>query len=322
MKKNIFHRMVVIGSAVSGLLLATSLLFSTPVTAATCNAFGNQGGCPTVQSLQANGGSATVNWAADMNAQTFASIDGTGASTWGLYMIYGWTTSMWGHWFGGGTKTPILTVSNTDPVRLSGGGSGTDACTTNTIHCTHGRMAARFYQKYGLAGTTTVTLPSSWPAYGPPCMIFGAINPGTGDFLTVYTAGMSEPCQPGHPGTVEPQPDPQWCGMSTSALTYGFGDMSPADVAGKSLSRTATMACSDAGVTYNLYLSNVTTTGRNTLELGRGVKATVSANNQALQTNRTSTGTNNTLNVTVTLSGTPTSTGAISGTGILAVNYN
>ncbi|WP_222614601.1 hypothetical protein, partial [Klebsiella pneumoniae] len=69
------------------------------------------------------------------------------------------------------------------------------------------------------------------------------------------------------------------------------------------------------------YLSNVSTAGRNSLDLGRGITATVSANNQALQTNRVSTGTTNTLNITVTLSGTPTSTGSISGTGILAVNY-
>ncbi|MEA4531404.1 hypothetical protein VBQ99_24800, partial [Klebsiella pneumoniae] len=55
--------------------------------------------------------------------------------------------------------------------------------------------------------------------------------------------------------------------------------------------------------------------------LGRGVTAKVTVNNQALQTNRVSTGKTNNLNVTVTLNGTPTSTGPIGGTGILAVNY-
>ncbi|PEN26184.1 hypothetical protein CMQ96_03900 [Klebsiella sp. MBT K-1] len=109
--------------------------------------------------------------------------------------------------------------------------------------------------------------------------------------------------------------------MSTGALNFEFGDMAPAAVSGQSMTKSAVMACSDAGVTYNLYLSNVTTTGRNKVDLGRGVTATVSANNQALQTNRVSTGATNTLNITVTLDGTPTSTGAISGTGILAINY-
>lgn len=51
---------------------------------------------------------------------------------------------------------------------------------------------------------------------------FGAINPGTIDFYTVYAPGLAEPCQPGFPGTVDPEPDPEWCGMSTSALSFHF----------------------------------------------------------------------------------------------------
>lgn len=306
----------------AGIILGNALLWSESASAADCNAFGNQGGgCPTVQSLQANGGSVSVNWASDLSAQTYASIESTRAATWGLYMIYGWSTSMNGHWFGGGTMTPILTVSNTDPVRTVSGGTTTDYCTDNPFYCTHQTMAARFFQKYGFSGTASVALPSSYPAHAPPCLIFGAINPSTGDFYTVFAPGLAEPCQPGFPGTVDPQPDPEWCGMSTSALTFAFGDMAPASVSGQSMTKSAVMACSDAGVTYNLYLSNVSTAGSNSLDLGRGITVTVSANNQALQTNRVSTGTTNTLNITVTLSGTPTSTGSISGTGILAVNY-
>ena len=306
----------------AGIVLGNALLWSESALAANCNAFGNQGGgCPTVQSLQVNGSSVAVNWAADMNAQTFASITSSQATTWGLYMIYGWSTSMNGHWFGGGTKTPLMTVTNTDPTRDALGNVTTDLCTTSAYQCTHDRMAARFYQKYGFSGTTNVTLPSTWPAQAPTCLIFGAINPGTGDFYTVYRPGLAEPCKPGFPGTVDPEPDPEWCGMSTSALTFAFGDMAPAAVAVQSMTKSVVMACSDAGVSYSLYLSNVSTTGRNKVDLGRGVTATVSANNQALQTNRTSTGKTNTLNITVTLSGTPTSTGSISGTGILAVNY-
>ena len=226
-----------------------------------------------------------------------------------------------GHWFGGGTRQPIMTVSNTDPVRKSDSSTTTDYCTDNPFYCTHQMMAARFYQKYGFSGTASVALPSSYPAHAPPCLIFGAINPGTGDFYTVYAPGLAEPCQPGFPGTVDPEPDPEWCGMSTSALSFPFDDMAPGAVSGQSLTRSATMACSDAGVTYSLYLSNVSTIGRDTIDLGRGVTAKVTVNGLALQTNRVSSGKTNNLNVTVTLNGTPTSTGPISGTGILAVNY-
>lgn len=38
------------------------------------------------------------------------------------------------------------------------------------------------------------------------------------------------------------------------------------------------MACSDAGVTYSLYLSNVSTIGKDTIDLGRGVTAKVTVN--------------------------------------------
>lgn len=308
----------------AGIILGNALLWSESASAANCNAFGNQGGgCPTVQSLTVNGGSVAVNWATDLNAQTFASIETTRAATWGLYMIYGWTTSMNGHWFGGGTRQPIMTVSNTDPVRKADGSTTTDNCTDNPFYCTHQMMAARFYQKYGFSGTASVALPpsSSYPAHAPPCLIFGAMNPGTGDFYTVFAPGLAEPCKPGFPGTVEPEPDPEWCGMSTGALDFKFGDMAPGAVSGQSITGSATMACSDAGVTYSLYLSNVSTIGRDTVDLGRGVTAKVTVNNQALQTNRVSTGKTNNLNVTVTLNGTPTSTGPIGGTGILAVNY-
>ena len=175
----------------AGIVLGNALLWSETASAADCNAFGNQGGgCPTVQSLTANGGSVAVNWATDLNAQTFASIEATRAATWGLYMIYDWTTSMNGHWFGGGTRQPIMTVSNTDPVRKSDGSTTTDYCTDNPFYCTHQMMAARFYQKYGFSGTASVALPSSYPAHAPPCLIFGAINPGTGDFYTVYAPGL------------------------------------------------------------------------------------------------------------------------------------
>ncbi|RDK90982.1 hypothetical protein C8D90_105268 [Enterobacillus tribolii] len=318
MKKRILQRFVLI----TGLILSGALLYSVPASAANCNAMSNQGGCPTVQSVQANGGSASINWAADMFAQTFASISGTRAATWGLYMVNNWSTSMNGHWFSGGTYTPILTVNNTDPARKADGSSGTDYCTNDPFYCTHEMMAARFYQKYGFSGVANVTLPSSWPAHRPPCMIFGAYSSVNSTFHTVFAPSIAEPCQPGFPGTVEPEPDPEWCGMSTSELLYEFNDLSPGDVNGKSLEKSATMTCSGAGVSYNLYLQNVSTTGRDKVSLGRGVTATVTANNQALQSNRTSVGASQTLLIKVSLSGVPTSTGPIGGVGILAVNYN
>ncbi len=306
----------------AGIILSNALLWSESASAASCNAFGNLGGgCPTVQSVQASGGTASIMWAFDGNAQTFSAIERNSVTTWGLYMITGWSSSMNGHWFGGGTRTPILTVNNTDPARRSDGSSGTDNCTSDPSRCTHDNMAARFAQKYGWAGTASIALPSTWSVIAPPCMIFGAYTPYNDAFHTVFSPALALPCEPGFPGTVVPEPDPEWCGMSSSMLSFPFNDMAPGAVSGQSLTRSATMTCSDAGVTYSLYLSNVSTFGRDTIDLGRGVTARVTVNNQALQTNRVSTGKTNNLNVTVTLNGMPTSTGDISGTGILAVNY-
>lgn len=299
-------------------MLGSLLYFSTPAFAADCNYLGNNGGgCPTVHTVKSSGGTASVSWTNDGNALTFASLSSvnTGDQVWGLYMLYDWTLGN-GHWFSGGTMQPIMTVNRDDPPLMSDGKPGLDFCSTRTYPCTHDQMAARFLQKYGYAGTVSVALP---PSAKKICMVFGGINSYAGEFNTVFKGSQAVNCDPGSPGAVEP--DPEWCGMNTSALTFDFGDMAPAAVAGSTLTKTAVMDCSKAGVTYNLYLSNVSTSGRNTINLGRGVSAIVSANNQTLQTNRTSTGTTNSLNVTVTLNGTPTSTGAISGLGILAVNY-
>ncbi|WP_249226400.1 hypothetical protein, partial [Entomohabitans teleogrylli] len=117
-----------------------------------------------------------------------------------------------------------------------------------------------------------------------------------------------------------------WCGMSTASLDYNFGNMTSTDIASSfvpSMTKPAIMACNKSGVTYNLYLANISTSGRDTIDLGRGVSAKVTVDGESLQTKRTSTDTHNTLNVTVTLSGTPTSTGPIGGQsiGILAVDY-
>ncbi|MBZ7661741.1 hypothetical protein [Klebsiella grimontii] len=319
MKKRTWQRLIL----AAGVMLGNALLYSTPASAAFCNAFGTSGGaCPTVDSVEARGGTATIRWSENLAAESFVSITGSNVTTWGLYMIYNWTSAdTAGHFFSGGVRTPILTVTNSDPALKPDGTSGTDNCTSATLNCSHDRMAARFFNKYGMAGTATVPLPSSWNDLKPPCMLFGGIRPAYGDIVTVFVFRGIPPCQPGFPGTVEPEPDPDWCGMSTSALAFDFGDMSPATVSGQTMSKTAVMACSNTGISYNFYLSNVSTAGRDTIDLGRGITAKVTANRQALETKRTSTGATNTLDITVTLNGTPTSTGEISGTGILAVNY-
>ncbi|EPK7572980.1 hypothetical protein R4R75_002064 [Klebsiella michiganensis] len=318
MEKRTWQRLLL----AAGMMLGNLLFFCAPVSAAYCNAFGTAGGaCPSVDSVETTGGTATIRWSESLFAQYATSITNSGATTWGLYMIYNWTSTNGGQWFAGGVRTPILTVSNSDLVLKLDGTTGTDNCTNMAVYCSHDVMAARFFNKYGMAGIATVALPASWNSLTPPCMIFGAIMPGTGYFTTMFAVFGIEACKPGFPGTVEPEPDPDWCGMSTSALTFDFGDMAPATVSGQTMSKSAVMACSDAGINYNFYLSNVSTTGRDKIDLGRGITATVTANNQALETNRTSTGTTNSVDITVTLNGTPTSTGAISGTGILAVNY-
>ncbi|WP_154675923.1 hypothetical protein [Entomohabitans teleogrylli] len=313
MEKRKLYRLILAGGAILG----GSLFFSAPASAGSCTT--RFGGCPVVTSVtHQSGNTYVVNWVNESTAQEWVAANSTGVQPWGLYLITNYTYSS--HYVHGGSYTPLMTVTRNDAVWEDGSGDNCNSSAVsdpNGTYCAHSNWAVRFLMKYGFSGTRTVEIPAG---VTNSCLVFG--KPGLGEFLTVYTGYASYPvCGPGGVGVPEPEPDPEWCGMSTSALTYDFGDMAPAGVAGQSLTRTATMTCSKAGLTYNLYLSNVSTTGRNTLNLGRGVTATVSANNQSLQTNRTSGGTTNSLQVTVTLSGTPTSTGDISGTGILAVNY-
>lgn len=316
MEKNKFHQ-----TLLTGLTLMGASLFTVPqAVAGSCSA-SNFNGCPVVTGVtHQSGNNYTANWVNESTAQSWISASGNSTMVWGLYLITNYQSA--GHDITSGTYTPIMTVTRDDPATASGGG---DYCNSTAVndpngqYCDHANFAARFLVKYGTSGAQSVSIPTGATN---SCIVFGVPRRGGGSFMPVYTGLTSVPvCGPGGINVVEPEPDPEWCGMSTSALTFDFGDMAPATVSGSTLSHTAVMDCSKAGVTYSLYLSNVTTAGRNTIDLGRGVTATVSANNQALQTNRTSTGISNSLNVTVTLNGTPTSTGAISGTGILAVTY-
>ncbi len=316
MEKRKLYRAMLAGSAA----LIASIFYSTPATAGICKS-PTYGGCPVVSKVtHQSGNNYSATWFNDGSAQTEVFAGGASNMIWGLYLITNYRFS--GNYIIGGTHTPLLTVTRYDPPRTDGYG---DACNSSEVidpsgvYCDHQHFADRFIIKYGYSGIQNVAIPAGATN---SCIVFGVPGAGGGEFFPVRLGSASVPiCGPGGINVVEPEPDPEWCGMNTSALTFDFGDMAPAAVSGSSLTKTAVMDCSKAGVTYNLYLSNVSTSGRSTINLGRGVSAIVSANNQTLQTKRTSTGTTNSLNVTVTLNGTPTSTGAISGLGILAVNY-
>lgn len=311
MRAKIMRRLILAASAG----WAGILFFSSPASAATCTS--SLGGCPVVTEVtHLSGNNYSVRWMHESFAQYWVSAQGSTNMQWGLYLITNYTFSS--HYVYGGSYTPLMIVNRQDPPQdqCTPGGMANDP---NGQYCEHTHYAARFLTKYGATGTLNVTIPAG---VTNSCIVFGVPSRLNAEFYTVFTGFASVPvCGPGGISVPEPEPDPEWCGMSTSTLSFDFGDMSPTSVANSSQTKSAVMACSKAGLTYNLYLSGVTTAGRNTIDLGRGVTATVSVDNQALQTNRTSIGTVNTLSVKVTLSGVPSSTGPISGTGILAVNY-
>lgn len=316
MKKRTVYKTLLTGLA----LMGTYFFSASPAFAATCSTSSGSG-CPVVTSVtHQSGNTYLANWVNEISAQYWSSAAGESSMEWGLYLITNYQAS--GHYIIGGSYTPLRTVTRYDPPRADGGGDNCNSSSVNDpngVYCDHEQFAARFLVKYGYVGSQTVSVPAQATN---SCIVFGVPKRGGGSFLPVYTGLASYPvCGPGGNNVAEPEPDPDWCGMSTSALTFNFGDMSLATIAGATLSRTAVMSCSSTGLVYNFYLNNVTTAGRDTIDLGKGVTATVSVNNQALQTYRVSTNTINSFNVTVTLSGTPTNTGAISGTGILAVNY-
>ncbi|WP_154675953.1 hypothetical protein [Entomohabitans teleogrylli] len=319
MEKRKLYRLILAGSAILG----GSLFFSAPASAGSCTS-NSGGGCPVVTSVtHQSGNNYTVNWIYEGAAQYWVSASGMGASAWGLYLITNYVSS--GHYVQGGNYQGLKTVTRSDPVVHANGTTGTDNCTNDSsaggVYCDHSNYASRFLLKHGSGGTTTVTIPDN---VTNSCIVFGIPRSGMNEFFTVFSGYVSTPvCGPGGVSVPEPEPDPEWCGMSTSELIYDFLDMAPAGVAGQSLTRTATMTCSKANVPYNLYLSNISTSGRDTINLGRGVSAKVTVNEQSLQTMRTSGADTNLLRVTVTLSGTPTSTGPIGGQniGILAVEY-
>ncbi|WP_161969194.1 hypothetical protein, partial [Entomohabitans teleogrylli] len=275
--------------------------------------------CPVVNSVQHDTGNTyIVNWMIDAIAQYWVSASGTDGE-WGLYLITNYQYS--GHYINGGNWKPIKTINRSAP--LPGGGG--DNCTVSASHCNHSVYGPRFMNKFNYAGSEKVDIPTSATN---SCIVFGMPVPVLGVFAPVFPGTVSYPvCGAGGISVPEPPPDPDWCGMSTASLDYNFGTMAPEDVDGQSITKPAVMTCNKAGVSYNLYLQNVSSAGRDTIDLGLGVSATVTVLingvEQSLQSNRVSTSDINPMDVKVTLNGTPGVTGTLGGqnVGILAVNY-
>ncbi|WP_421356684.1 hypothetical protein [Pseudocitrobacter faecalis] len=116
-------------------------------------------------------------------------------------------------------------------------------------------------------------------------------------------------------GCVGLPPAPEWCALATPSLTYAFGTMQLANAPGSSLTEELSVQCT-AGVKYTLDL-----VGNSEIDLSNGMKAIITADSSTLGSTLNGVEGINRVPLTATLSGTPTTSGAFSGAGILFVSY-
>jgi hypothetical protein len=112
-------------------------------------------------------------------------------------------------------------------------------------------------------------------------------------------------------------PIPDSCALQTPEVQFSYGTLTSQTVSGAALTKTIQVECT-AAVNYILKLQSTL----NNIPLSNGMLATLTTdNNTALGSTLKGVAGINTLNLTSTLSGTPTSTGAFSGTGALVLSY-
>nr|WP_263452609.1 hypothetical protein [Klebsiella michiganensis] len=111
----------------------------------------------------------------------------------------------------------------------------------------------------------------------------------------------------------------EWCAMSVPQVTLSFGTLMLDQAAGKTADSTVGVSCTSSSVSYVLKLQ----TGNTYIPLSNGMRANLGlgAANSA-PGNTTYSGSQSSLRLRGTLAGTPTSTGAFNGTGVMMVVYN
>jgi hypothetical protein len=109
---------------------------------------------------------------------------------------------------------------------------------------------------------------------------------------------------------------PDWCQLITPSVTFDFGTLVANAAVGVSKTQNIAVSCTSA-IKYKLRLYS----DNDSVKLTNGMTAKVTANGRALGTTLTGLAGSSTVPITVTLGGTPTSTGAYSGVGVIYLDY-
>ncbi|NIG46429.1 hypothetical protein F3J31_21780 [Enterobacter sp. Acro-832] len=157
-------------------------------------------------------------------------------------------------------------------------------------------------------------------SYDYPCITSGMYNtllsgrPSSGNMGLYFTnpPGYHEPTA----GCIAVRPPNRWCALSTPKVSFDYGVMQSATASGVSREVDVTIDCS-ASMSYNLRL--VGTSGG--IPLSNGMEASITADNRPLQSTLSGNAGRNTVRLKSTLTGSPSTTGAFSGSSVLFVDY-
>ena len=188
-------------------------------------------------------------------------------------------------------------------------------CTTNIAYSScspYGnqdftRCVNNFNSQVG--GTKTWWVPGGVMITNDICIRIIAWNAGQSASTQTY---LQNDCTP---GIGIPEPPPAWCAMNLGSVLINFGTLTKNAAAGSSKAETLSVYCEN-DAKYKLSL----TTGTSAIALNNGMSAMITVDGAALGTTLTGYKGTATKVITATLAGTPITTGAFSGTGILRVD--
>lgn len=132
--------------------------------------------------------------------------------------------------------------------------------------------------------------------------------------ITNETTIIDADCTPGV-GIPEPPPVIDWCGMGMSTVTIDFGTLPMSSAVGAQKSSTLSVYCEGAPRYYFELVSG------NNIKLSNNMLATLTIDGYSLNNYFTGTAGTSIKTITATLTGTPASSGAFSGQGVLRITY-
>lgn len=220
---------------------------------------------------------------------------------------------------GGGWRWGVISLTG-DSAGTAHFGNGNHSVTwlSNTIHTTYGSAVTELKSMVGQSFTASKTNYSNSTGAMQQCA--GLLQLAMDDMYPTYVRqiGAREfivPLSQCQMSTVPPTPA-VFCAPVTQRLDFNFGTLSRSEAVGKSMSKQITVQCSASNVAYKLTLPGNSSSFR----LTNNMNANVTTSKGSLGTTIYGP-TSETFDITVTLNGQPTTTGAFQGSSILMVTY-